>query len=289
MAKKTPQPEISNKIKLLVSLFPLYELFAPKKSAQFMVDMFLTPLTYPIPEEEVSFKLKAELDSFSFMGEELMTYSWGEPSNPTIFIMHGWAGRATQFRLIANELVKEGFHVLAMEGPGHNPKSQRKTNVVEFATALSGFLKGKDIYGAVGHSLGGLALLYALENFEVKFSKLVTIASPTIAKDVIDIYRKKINASRRAHKAINKFVLARMNKPFAYFSGVEIAKRLGDKAVRKHLIVHDKNDREAPIHHARELHKALPHAELFETQTLGHVRILKDALVIKRVVSFLKS
>ncbi len=289
MAKPSNVPEIPLKAKILVPIFPLYELVAPKSANQFIVDMFLTPLSFPIPEEEVSFKLKADIDSFPFQGEELMTYSWGNPSHKTVFMMHGWAGRATQFRFIIDALVNSNLHVIAMEGPGHNPKSSKKTNVVEFATALSAFLKDKEIFAAVGHSLGALALLYAIENFNLKPQKLVTTSAPTIAKDVIDIYRKKINATKKAHKAIDRFVMNKMNKPFAYFSGIEIAKRLQEKAIRKHLIIHDKNDREAPIYHARELHKVLPHAELFETQTLGHVRLLKDAVVIKRVVNFLNS
>lgn len=274
--------------RLLPKVFWLSEIFTPKKANDFIVKMFLTPMKFKIPQAEITFKLTAEHDSFIFQNEELLTYRWGNPEGKIIFFMHGWSGRATQFRYFIEPLVQLGYQVLAIEGPGHTHSSKKKTNVLEFAECLSAFLKGKEVYAAIGHSLGGIALLYAMAHFQFKPKKLITIATPTIANEVIDIYREKIGASKKAYRAIDDYVINKTGNPFLYYSGLEIAKRLSPSQYPTcHLIVHDENDKEAPINHALELNKVIPISELYTSQNLGHVRILKDKTVVKRVLNFI--
>ena len=61
----------------------------PKKADEFIVKMFLTPLNFKIPEAETTFKIQANLGSYKFKGEELMTFQWGNPNGKTVFFIHG--------------------------------------------------------------------------------------------------------------------------------------------------------------------------------------------------------
>jgi len=285
MQKK--KPKIPFFFRILPKVFPIFELLLPKKADEFIVKMFFTPLNFKVPKEETTFKLTANLDSILFNDEELMTYQWGDPNGKVVFFMHGWAGRGTQFRKFIAPLAEQGFNVIAIEGPGHSHSKKKMTNVLEFAECLSAFLKDKEVYACVGHSLGGIALLYAVAHFELKTKKLITIATPTIAEDIINVYRAKIGATKRAYKAIYEYVQDKKKKSFAYYSGAEIAKRINPQELKFHLIIHDENDREAPVSNAYEIHKTLEYSEIFTTQNLGHVRILKDEAVIKKVVNYI--
>jgi pimeloyl-ACP methyl ester carboxylesterase len=284
MSKKPKAPFF---FRVLPKVFPIYELLMPKKADEFIVKMFLTPLNFKIPEAETTFKIQANLGSYKFKGEELMTFQWGNPNGKTVFFIHGWAGRATQYRKFIAPLAEQGYNVIGIEGPGHRHAQKKMSNVLEFAECISSFLKDKEVFASIGHSLGGIALLLATAEFNYKTEKLITISTPTIADDVIDIFRAKIGASKRAPKAIDDFVRQRTGKPFDYYSGAEIAKRIDPKQLKNHLIIHDENDREAPVSHAYEIHRTLEYSEIFTTQNLGHVRILKDDKVVTKTVNFI--
>jgi hypothetical protein len=40
---------------------------------------------------------------------KIQAYVWGDATNPYVLVMHGWAGRATQFRKFIPELVAAGY------------------------------------------------------------------------------------------------------------------------------------------------------------------------------------
>jgi pimeloyl-ACP methyl ester carboxylesterase len=51
--------------------------------------------------------------------------SWGGPG-PLVLAVHGWRGRPTQFRRIAEALVPAGLRVVALEAPGHGASPGRR-------------------------------------------------------------------------------------------------------------------------------------------------------------------
>src|SRR6185436_11281492 len=90
---KTPAP-----IRLMQWLFPKLERWAPPLARRMFRLVFYVPIGYAVPEKEQQVQRTARLLTITAAGKRLRGYAWGEESAPYILLIHGWAGRITQFR-----------------------------------------------------------------------------------------------------------------------------------------------------------------------------------------------
>ena len=251
----------------------------------FFVTIFFTPLNYAVPEKEKTTERQADKFGLVVDGKKIQCYRWGK--GPVVLLVHGWAGRATQFRKIIPALVDENFSVVGFDGPAHGHSHGMSTNIEEFEGVL------KKIYETTGapvaiiaHSFGGGAVLYAAMN-GLPVKKLINIASPTIGDEIIHTYLKTINGSSATGTFFKSYIYKRTGKPFDDFTALHFIANLRQKISL--LLIHDEDDPEVPIKHAFELMKRYPAAILFRTNGLGHTRILRDDGVIQKCISFIKS
>lgn len=256
----------------------------PLLAHRFFITIFFTPLNYPVPEKEKVLQDEAEKFSLDVAGKRIQCYAWG--AGPVVLLVHGWAGRATQFRKIIYALVRRNYRVVGFDGPAHGHSSGRSTNIQEFEEAL---IRIYEKVGApeaiIAHSFGGGAVLYAAMN-GLPVKKLINIASPTIGDEIIHTYLKTIKGSPGTGEFFKSYILEKTGKPFEAYTGLYFIARITQEIDL--LLVHDENDEEVPLRHALELMKHYPRAILYKTQGLGHTRILKDEEVIKRCVSFIR-
>lgn len=257
----------------------------PALARRFFIQIFFTPLNYPVPQKERVLEDEAERYSLRVAGKTIQCYTWG--SGPLILLIHGWAGRATQFRKFIFSLVSEKYRVVGFDGPAHGHSSGRSTNIMEFEEALRKIYEKEGTPEAIiAHSFGGGAVLSAaMHGLRVK--KLINIASPTIGDEIINTYLKTINGSPDTGDFFKSHILKTTGKPFDEFTGLYFITRIEQDLDL--LLVHDEDDEEVPIRHAHELIKRYPRAVLYRTSGLGHTRILKDEGVIKRCLSFIKN
>lgn len=248
--------------------------------------LFFTPIGYPTPEKELKSEDFAEKFLLTQDGMQIQCYRWGT-SAKTVLVVHGWAGRATQFRRFVKPFIKAGYQVVGFDGPAHGKSSGRSTHLNEFRSVIEALHhRCKNIEGIVAHSFGGVASLYAIaEGLPVR--NLVTIASPTIADEIIKTYLKALGGSEKTGQAFKAFVLRKYGKPFEEFSSLTFIRRV--PADFNLLLVHDEHDREVSMDHPSELIKTFPQARLYKTSGLGHTRILRDNEVIQAVVTFISS
>src|SRR5690349_19300293 len=121
--------------------FPKLEKFAQPLATRLFVQLFFTPLHYGFQEKELEWVHKARLFSFPVNGRKVQAYAWGDESHPVVLFIHGWAGRATQFRKFFPVLLKAGFQVVAFDGPAHGKSEGKRTNILEFRAALEQMIK----------------------------------------------------------------------------------------------------------------------------------------------------
>jgi pimeloyl-ACP methyl ester carboxylesterase len=279
--KKSKTPLL---LKIVQWIFPLLEKTIPSLAHRFFITIFFTPLNYSVPQKERVLENEAETFDVAVAGKQIRCYSWGK--GPMVLVVHGWAGRATQFRKIIGSFVHEKFRVVGFDGPAHGHSEGRSTNIEEFEVAL------KQIYERTGvpeciiaHSFGGGAVLYAaMHGLPVK--KLINIASPTIGDEIINTYLKTINGSPSTGMFFKSHILKTTGKTFHEFTGLHFITKIPRDI--KLLLVHDEQDSEVPIEHALQLLKVYPNAVLYKTTGLGHTRILKDEGVIKTCIAYAK-
>lgn len=266
--------------------FPKLERLAPPLAQRLFVIIFFRPLNYPYPEKEKKALRFAEKFTFYAAGKKLQGYKWGHAPE-YVLVVHGWAGRATQFRRFIKPLLNRGLSVVGFDGPAHGLSEGKQTNIAEFEEALR---KIYELHGEpraiIGHSFGGAAVIFAAHH-GLKVNKVVAIATPTIGDLIIGTYLRAINGSEKTRQFFKKYVQRTYGKPFDEFTVMHAIKHLPQPV--KLLLVYDNNDTEVSPQHALELCLQYPEARLLLTSGLGHTRILKDIKVINQVVEFVCS
>ena len=266
-------------------LFPKLERWTPFLAQRIFRLVFYVPVTYRVPEKEKEAEKSAKLFRIDVDGKKIQGYSWGDSTRPYVLVIHGWAGRATQFRKFMKPLQEAGFRVVGFDGPAHGKSDGTKTSILEFETALQKvFQQVGEPAALITHSFGGAVALYAAMH-GLPIRKLINIASPSVANEILKTYLRAINGSWQSAEKFKEFVIQKTGKTFEEFAALHAVQHLPHPIDL--LMVHDEEDQDVYILHAEELLKAYPSAKLFKTSGLGHTRILKDEQVIRECVEFI--
>lgn len=265
--------------------FPKVEALSGSLASKLFIKLFFTPFRYRVPEKEKKAETFARKIRLGPSGNETQVFEWGTAKRYVLFV-HGWAGRATQFRRFVKPLLAAGFGVVGFDGPAHGQSQGKRASFKEFEEAIRQiYAKYGEPEAIVAHSYGGNAVLYAAVN-GLPVPKLINIASPTIAEDIVDTYIKGLRASARVKRDFYDYISSTYGQPFDNFAALHLVKQL--PAPVRLLLVHDEKDKEVGPHHPEELMKIYPSAKLVKTSGLGHTRILRDNSVIREVVTFIE-
>jgi pimeloyl-ACP methyl ester carboxylesterase len=281
---RAKKPKIPFTLRAVQWIFPHLEKLAPRIARRWFVKLFFSPPRFPIPAAERKFINDAERFHVTIWEKQVSCYRWG--SGKTIYFVHGWAGRASQFKTFVPFFTKAGFQVISFDAPAHGLTPGKETTIIDFKNTL---LALGEMYGkpcaVIAHSLGGAASLFAMTE-GMQIDTLVTIATPAMGDDIIHEFSQRLGASVGAGNALKAYIQKRLHRPFNDFMASHLVKLL-QPGVRW-LIIHDENDREASPDNARLLQQHYPTAILHTTTGLGHIRILKDETVIEKVLAFVK-
>jgi hypothetical protein len=266
-------------------VFPVAERLSPFIAKRWARKLFFTPIRFEPPSRELEVISKLEKFELEVNSVKIQGYLGGK--GPRILLMHGWAGRFGQFSEIVESLIAEGFQVIGIDAPGHGQSGGKETNLLEFSTAIETVIKHKGpIDGAIGHSMGAVALLLAKKN-GVEIPKIITIGMPSISSGIITEFLKKIRGSQKTGEGLREEVLKKFNKSFDDFSAIKIVSN--DFPKSDIMMVHDENDQDAPMYHFWEIIKLFPSAKTMITKGLGHNRILRDRRVAIEIIEYLKN
>ncbi len=267
-------------------LFPKLEKISPPLATRFFIRLFFSPFRYPRPEKEVPYVQSAEKFDLVVNNKRVQCYRWGNAAQPYVLVVHGWAGRATQFRKFISAFTDAGYGVVGFDGPAHGLSEGKRTNILEFEQVFQQlFVQLGAPAAVVAHSFGGVAMLYAMAQ-GLPVNKLINIASPTIGDEVINTYLRAINGSAPTGQAFKDWMVKTYQKTFDEFSGLHLIQQI--KTPFSLLLWYDEDDKEVTSEHGLALKKVFPAAELVITKGLGHNRILKDEAVIARCLEFVK-
>jgi esterase/lipase len=274
-------------LRITRATFPFLERWMPFVSNRIFRLVFYVPLRYRVPEKEKEIEGAAKKFTITIREKKVQAYAWGETQHPYVLLVHGWAGRATQFRRFIEPLNAAGYRVVGFDGPGHGQSEGRNTSILEFEEVLQVLFKELGEPAAIiTHSFGGAATLYAAMN-GLPVSKLVNIASPSVPDEILKTFLRAINGSWKSALEFKKYVKKVTGKSFDEFSGLYSIQRL-PRPINL-MVVQDEDDTDVIYQHAVELLKVYPSAKLLKTTGLGHSRVLKDDEVIAHCVDFIKS
>ncbi len=244
---------------------------------------FFRPIPFPIPRREKPARQKASRFQLHTHKSPFELFEWGS-GDRTVVMMHGWSGRGSQFFKITEQLVKQGFRVLALDAPAHGESQLKRSHMLEFVDALEVVAKKYGpIEAAIGHSMGGMAIFNAMKREGFSPSKLIIIGTPANIRNVVTDFCNRLKANAKVARGIINYIENRYDMEVENVSTDQLAAELNPAG----LIIHDEHDLDVALENARITAAHWPRAELVVTSGLGHRKILMDRDVIDRISDFL--
>ena len=210
----------------------------------------------------------------------IQTWSWGE--GPTVLLVHGWNGRATQLGAFVPPLLAQGYRVVAFDALGHGDSIGKRSSLPEFANCIRQVVDELGgVYAVIAHSLGGAATTYAMQ-YGLRVERAVFISPPADPREFLKIFGTALGISEDVRSRVRQRVERRLGLSMNEMRANTIAPRMSTPL----LIIHDRDDKEVPFDVGRRIAESWPNAELVATEGLGHQRILRDESVRDLAVSF---
>lgn len=257
----------------------LLAVMAPSAAASLTWRLFCTPFvaSQPTPSQQQTLA-QAKAFSVAFGRHSLNCYRWG--SGPTLLAVHGWGGRAHVFGDLIPDLVNAGYSVVSFDAPGHYRLGQ-KTNMLEYSSAVRAVCRDiGPVVGLMGHSFGAFTSAYSA-GYLPDLKALALIGAPDRLHYILDYAGQLMFAPRSVMQKVEKRIEKLSGEPVErhatrhYLERNELPK----------LVIHDTDDREIPVEHARAMATSL-NADFLETSGYGHHRILHSPDVGRRLTDF---
>ena len=271
--------------KFIIKTGQFLNLFSTKAVVLYAAKLFTTPIKHRIPKRELEMDTNSiqQLISVPSINKSIMVYEYGK-SDKKVLLVHGWSGRGTQLFKIADALLKEGYSTVSFDAPAHGKSPGNSSIMLEFIASIFELEKQFGPFEmAIGHSLGGMAVLNAVKS-GFHTDKIVVIGSGDIVQDIIDDFIKKLQLKPEISIKLRDHFENKYDEAMDNYSAFKAAEAI-EKPI---LVVHDENDYEVPVKAGINIHQHVKNGDLLLTQGLGHRKILGDTNVIQKIIEFSK-
>lgn len=281
---KAKKKEGINVPKPIIYSLKFIEFFSKDLVTKVGAKIFTTPIKHKTPKREFEMDEKSikEMIFIPKINKNIVVYHYGD-SPRKVLLVHGWSGRGTQLVKFADELVSTGYSTISFDAPAHGKSGTSTTLMPEFIASI---LELEKEYGpfefAIGHSLGGMSLLNSVKQ-GLQLKKLITIGSADKIQDILNDFVQKLKLKPEIALKMKHLFEVKFGEPMENYAAHVAAQKVEIPT----LIIHDENDYEVPIFCAENIYKHLPNGEFYKTKKLGHRKILGDAAVIQKTMSFI--
>ncbi|MCL6265016.1 alpha/beta fold hydrolase [Flagellimonas myxillae] len=246
--------------------FNLSSLLAPKRTAHMAFNVFCTIRKGKVLPQQKQYLDQAKLAMESVAGHQIQSYLW-PGSRETVLLVHGWESNTFRWRNLIQKLKEAQYNIIAFDAPSHGYSSGKLLYAPLYEQVLHFMVKKHDPKYLVGHSMGGLTLLYnEYQNPNPGVEKMVVIGAPSEFYEIMDQYQNVVKFSDRFMGILDSYIHDRFGFHIREFSTSKFAKT----NTKKGLLFHDKFDMVAPYHASEQVHASWKGSKLVTTEGLGH-------------------
>lgn len=225
-------------------------------------------------EQAVPFSMQAPDPYFAKKDLTFNGYIWGTGSKK-IYFTHGWSSKAADFTEIITTLKElDDVQIIAFDALGNGTSEGELSNLMLYVKPLEAIINK---YGMpailIGHSLGVMANIVALKEFQQQPELLISI-TPVI--ELEQNFTGMMNyAEVTAENQLNWFKDFNDNYklPVSYF---DLKKLYSLPASTKQIVFYDQNDELLSYGQLSEFLKQQPQIIAKDLNGAGHYKILKD-------------
>lgn len=260
------------------------QLYAPKRAGRKAFTLFCTPRKGRLnPANQEYLEQAADAEWLEVSWGKIRAYHWQREGKQTVLLLHGWESNSARWRKLIPELVKAGFHIVAIDAPAHGASDGPLFNVPRYAEAITAAFNAHRPEFIVGHSVGAASLVYFVSSRATEgLQKLVLLGAPGRLAPVLGQFQSVLGLSGQVMESMFQHFERTYELKFKDFVFGELLK---DDSTPS-LIIHDKKDRIAPFQDGLLFRENMPHAEWMATEGMGHS--LQHKAVFDRIVKFLK-
>lgn len=259
----------------------------PGMGTRLALRLFFTPLPTKQRARTQAVPAGWRIEKLRFEGGELAVWRALEAplDAPRVLLVHGWAADAQQMLTLAEAVRAAGLDPLLVDLPAHGRSTGWRSNLPQWSRALFA-LSGRygRWHGVVGHSLGARAVAHALAQGLPAQRAVLLAAAPPPRQFMAWFVRALALRSDLAERMARK-IEQREGMPLHTFEPAWLGARIAQPT----LLLHDADDRVAPLAASEALLAALPQAELRRTEGLGHRKLLGDLRVAAAVAAHLQA
>ncbi len=199
-------------------------------------------------------------------GFPIQVYRWAG-DGPGVLLAHGWQSNSARWKHLIPHLQQEGFDIYAFDAPGHGGSGGNYLHVPLYATVIRQLRSLLGTEYQIGHSMGGMAILYDLfEQPSADVNKIVTLGAPTHFAYILDQYEKALGLRSHVRTSLEAGVRDMVGRSVYDFNSIEFARGLKIPG----LLLHDLEDPTIPYTDAVELEQHWDSSKLMLTRGYGH-------------------
>ena len=268
----------------IINTGKILQMLSSSLAIKFAAKLFTTPIKYKAPKREKPMFLGSGKENvfIESLNKTVVVYRYGN-GEKKVLLVHGWSGRGTQLFKIADAMVAKGYQVISFDAPAHGKSEGNKSMMLEFIECILTLEKkfGPFQY-AIGHSLGGMAIINALKKgFTTK--KIVTIGSGDKISDIVKDFINQLQLKPTLAPKLTAYFEKKLNDKMSDYDSFHVIQNFDIP----HLIIHDKDDVEVNVYCAKNIHKYSKNSILFLTEGFGHRKILGSEEVIEQINQFI--
>ena len=254
---------------------------APVWSAGLALRLFFTPMPTKLSARGRALPSGWTLEHWPFEAGAMAVYRRTDATRgrPTVLLVHGWAGHALQMHALGDAVFANGMNPVLIDLPGHGRSDGWRSTLPQFVRGLwAASARLGPLHAIVAHSMGAVATAHAAAH-GLPVARLALIAMSPPPQLVLNWFTHGFGLGEGMSMRMRRLIEQREGIDLEHFEP-EI---LGPRLPRATLIVHDEEDKAAPVALARKLAGHAAGSHWLATRGLGHRRVLADPAVIHRV------
>jgi len=208
-------------------------------------------------------------------------FSWGKGKRK-VLLTHGWASKALDFyELIVALLKNDDLEVIAFDAPGNGSSVSEFSNLMLYADSVKSIALNyvqPDIF--IGHSLGGMANVIALQELGIQPELLVSIAPLIRLKENFEQSLDSVNIASKDQEVFFSNFEQEFPVPASYFNLTSLYQLKNDT---NHFLAFDPEDHISPYSFLQEFLAKNPAIVAQSFEDVGHYKILKSVDVIEDI------
>jgi pimeloyl-ACP methyl ester carboxylesterase len=259
------------------------ERLVPRIATAFALRLFFTPLPSKLAcNRRVPAQWRRECFEVGALRVATLRHAaaLADIGRPRVLLVHGWAGNALQMLELGDLMAAEGLDPVLLDLPAHGRSAGWSCTMPQIVASLFATARHAGPFsGVVAHSMGAVACLHAATR-GLRMNRLVVLAPSASPAAVLQWFCSVVGLGPKMQVRMRNHIEHIMS--LEQFETAWFAERVRVPV----LVVHDRDDRIAPLTNGTTLATALRCARLMVTHGLSHRRILADPRVMRAVVDY---